>query len=493
MGMSDFFADGGPLDPAVLERMALAHFPEWQQEKIPGDAGEHGFHAEQISNAYQPLSQAVLPADHRLPKVEGSEAIRPQLLSHTAAGMFDIAAIRGDFPILAEMVAGKPLIWLDNAATTQKPACVIERLAQYYRKENSNIHRAAHTLAAKATDGYEEARGSIARFVGASSADEIVFVRGATEAVNLVAQTYGRMTLRPGDEVAVSLLEHHANIVPWQMICGQIGAGLRVLPVDKQGQVDLAAAGKIIGSRTKIVALGHVSNALGTITPVREIAELAHRHDAVVLVDGAQSIPHLPIDVGALDCDFFVFSGHKLFGPTGIGVLYGKEAYLREMPPYQGGGNMIADVSFGRTIYRDPPHRFEAGTGNIAAAIGLGEAVKYLSQVGMDNIACYEQQLLAYGTEAFLRVPGLRLIGTAKEKTGILSFVMEGFSIAEIGRAVSAAGIAVRAGHHCAQPIVRFFGLEGTVRPSLAFYNTKEELDELAAVLKRLRLQSHVF
>jgi cysteine desulfurase / selenocysteine lyase len=399
---------------------------------------------------------------------------------------FDVQAVRRDFPILAERVNGQPLIWLDNAATTQKPTAVIERLTHFYRHENSNVHRAAHALAGRATDAYEGARGTVARFLGAASPQEIVFVRGTTEAINLVAQAWGRQNVGAGDEIVVSLLEHHANIVPWQQLAAERGARIRVIPVDSRGQICLDAYQKLLSDRTKLVAISQVSNALGTITPVHEVIALAHRVGARVLVDGAQSVAHLAVDVRTLDADFFVFSGHKVFGPTGIGALYGKSEILESMAPWQGGGNMIADVTFERTRYQEPPARFEAGTGNIADAVGLAAALDYLERLGLANVERYEHELLSYGTEVLQSVPGLHLIGTALTKASVLSFVLDGYSPAEVASALNREGIAVRAGHHCAQPIVRHFGHEATVRPSLAFYNTSAELDALAAVLRRL-------
>jgi cysteine desulfurase/selenocysteine lyase len=399
---------------------------------------------------------------------------------------FDVQAVRRDFPILAERINGRPLVWLDNAATTQKPQAVIDRLDYFYRHENSNIHRAAHELAARATDAYESARSKVARFLGAGSADEIVFVRGATEAINLVAQTFGRQHIGAGDEIVVSLLEHHANIVPWQQIAAEKGAKIRVIPVDDSGQILLEEYRKLLTDKTKLVAISQVSNALGTITPVQEIVDLAHRVGARVLVDGAQSVSHLRVNVSSMDADFFVLSGHKLFAPTGIGVLYGKKDLLDSLPPWQGGGNMIADVTFERTIYQPAPARFEAGTGNIADAVGLGAAIDYLERIGLENIGRYEHGLLAYATRALQSIPGLRLIGTARDKASVLSFVLDGYRPEEVGKALNAEGIAVRSGHHCAQPILRRFGLEATVRPSLAFYNTCEEVDALVAVVRRL-------
>ncbi len=399
---------------------------------------------------------------------------------------FDAHVFKRDFPILQETVNGRPLVWLDNGATTQKPQCVIDRLAHFYKHENSNIHRAAHTLAARSTDAYEAAREKVRAFINAPSVKDIVFVRGATEAINLVAQAWGRRNIGEGDEIVVSHLEHHANIVPWQQLAAEKGAKLRVAPVDDHGQILLDEYEKLLGPKTKIVAFTQVSNALGTITPVAEMTALAHRHGAKVLVDGAQGICHLPVDVQALDADFYAFSGHKMFAPTGVGVLYGKADVLEAMPPWQGGGNMIADVTFEKTIFQGPPDRFEAGTGTIADAVGLGAAIDYLSRIGMANVAAHEHELLSYGTEQLLTVPGLKLIGTAKEKAGILSFVLDGCRSEDVGKALDREGIAVRAGHHCAQPILRRFGLESTVRPSLALYNTHDDIDALVDALRRL-------
>ncbi|AOJ84036.1 cysteine desulfurase [Burkholderia savannae] len=399
---------------------------------------------------------------------------------------FDVNAIRRDFPILSERVNGKPLVWFDNAATTHKPQAVIDRLAYFYAHENSNIHRAAHTLAGRATDAYEHARATVQRFIGAASPDEIVFVRGTTEAINLIAKTWGVRNVGEGDEIVVSHLEHHANIVPWQQLAASKGATLRVIPVDDTGQVLLDEYRKLLNDRTKIVSVTQVSNALGTVVPVKEIVELAHRAGAKALVDGAQSISHMRVDVQALDADFFVFSGHKIYGPTGIGVVYGKRALLDDMPPWQGGGNMIADVTFERTVFQPPPNRFEAGTGNIADAVGLGAALEYVTRVGIENIARYEHDLLAYATGVLAPVPGVRLVGTARDKASVLSFVLKGYETEEVGRALNEEGVAVRSGHHCAQPILRRFGLEATVRPSLAFYNTCDEVDAMVDVVRGL-------
>ncbi len=408
-------------------------------------------------------------------------------IQRLAGTPFDPHAIKREFPILAETVNGRPLVWLDNAATTQKPWAVIERLSYFYEHENSNIHRAAHTLAARATEAYESARESVRRFVNASSTSEIVFVRGATEGINLVAQSWGRRNVEAGDEIVVTWLEHHANIVPWQQLCLERGARLRVAPVDDRGQVILEEYEKILGPKTRLVAFTQVSNAIGTVTPVREMVEIAHRYGARVLVDGAQAVSHMRVDVQAIDCDFYVFSGHKVFAPTGIGVVYGLRDLLAAMPPWQGGGNMIQDVTFERSTYQGPPARFEAGTGNIADAVGLGAALDWLSRVGLEAVAGYEHELLAYATECLKTVPGLTLIGTAPDKAGVLSFVLAGQKTEEVGGLLDREGIAVRSGHHCAQPILRRFGLESTVRASLAPYNTREDIDALVAALQRLQ------
>lgn len=400
--------------------------------------------------------------------------------------IFDVNAIRADFPILAETVNGKPLIWFDNAATTQKPQSVIDRLAYFYAHENSNIHRAAHELAARATDAYEDAREAVRRFIGAPKSEQIIFVRGTTEAINLVAYAWGGKHLGPGDEIVITHLEHHANIVPWQLLSQTTGAVLRVAPVDDAGNLLLGEFEKLLGPKTKLVAATHVSNALGTVTPVHDIVELGHRYGARVLIDGAQSIPHVPIDVQALGADFFVFSGHKIFGPTGIGVLYGTEEALEETPPWQGGGNMIADVTLDRAIYQGIPNKFEAGTGNIADAVGLGEALRYVERVGIERIAAYEHALLDYATPRLADIPGVRLVGTAQEKASVLSFVLAGHEPLEVGKALNSEGIAVRAGHHCAQPILRRLGLEATVRPSFAFYNTFDEIDVFLRAVRRI-------
>ena len=410
-------------------------------------------------------------------------------ITTSAHPAFDANLVRKDFPILRELVNGRPLIWFDNAATTQKPQAVIDRISYFYQHENSNIHRAAHELAARATDAYEEARESVRRFINAPSVDNIVFVRGTTEAINLVAKTWGKKHLSEGDEIVISHLEHHANIVPWQQLCQETGAKLKVAPVDNSGQILLDEYQKLLTPKVKLVSFTQVSNALGTVTPAAEMIQMAHRAGAKVLLDGAQSVSHMRTDVQGLDPDFFVFSGHKVFGPTGIGALYGKADVLKDMPAWQGGGNMIQDVTFDKTVYHEAPSKFEAGTGNIADAVGLGAAIEYVERIGIDNIARYEHELLVYATAALNKVPGLHLIGTAQNKASVLSFNLDGYKSEEVGAALNQEGIAVRSGHHCAQPILRRFGVETTVRPSLAFYNTYAEIDVLVSAL--LRLSAH--
>ncbi|HAV5576148.1 TPA: cysteine desulfurase [Acinetobacter baumannii] len=404
----------------------------------------------------------------------------------SSAQPLDVHAIRRDFPILQERVNGRPLVWFDNAATTQKPQRVIDRIAYFYQHENSNIHRAAHELAARATDAYEHARNVVARFIGAPSSKEIIFVRGTTEGINLIAKTWGEQNIGEGDEIIVSHLEHHANIVPWYQLTKKTGAKLRVIPVDDTGQIILEELPKLINERTKLLSITQVSNALGTVPPVAEVIKIAHAKGVRVLVDGAQSVSHIPTNVQALDADFFVFSGHKVFGPTGIGAVYAKPELLENMPVWEGGGNMIQDVTFEQVVYQPAPNKFEAGTGNIADAVGLGAALEYVESLGIHNIARYERDLLEYGQNALSSVSGLRLIGTAHHKASVMSFTLQGYSTEQVGKALNQHGIAVRSGHHCAQPILRRFGVEQTVRPSLAFYNTTEEIDLLVSVLHQL-------
>lgn len=406
----------------------------------------------------------------------------------TGVRPFDPRAIRRDFPILQQNVNGRPLVWLDNGATTQKPQSVIDRLVYFYENENSNIHRGAHTLAARSTDAYEAARAKVRAFINAPSPDSIIFVRGTTEGINLIAKAWGGRNVGEGDEIVITHLEHHANIVPWQQLAAEKGAVLKVAPVDNSGQIILAEYEKLFTPRTRVASMTQVSNALGTVAPIADMVAIAHRHGAIAIVDGAQSVSHMPIDVQALDADFFVFSGHKMFAPTGIGAVYGRPSILEAMPPWQGGGNMIQDVTFEKTTFHGAPARFEAGTGNIADAVGLGAAIDYLMTIGMSNIAAYEHELLGYLTQGLLSVPGLRIIGTANEKAGVASFVLDDCRVEDVGKALAAEGIAVRAGHHCAQPILRRFGLEATVRPSLALYNTTDDVDALVTTL--LRIQS---
>ncbi|MGC9985338.1 MAG: family 2A encapsulin nanocompartment cargo protein cysteine desulfurase [Polyangia bacterium] len=426
------------------------------------------------------------PSDISLVETKEVTPVSPSLNKPLRQAGFDPYAVRREFPILNERVNGRRLVWLDNAATTQKPQTVIDRLSYFYAHENSNIHRAAHTLAARATDAYESARATVARFLGASSARDIVFVRGATEAINLVAQAWGAQFVSAGDEIVITHLEHHANIVPWQQLCAKTGARLLVAPVNDRGEIILEAYGKLLCPRTKMVALTQVSNALGTITPAQQMVAMAHAVGACTLVDGAQAVAHFPVNVRALDSDFYVFSGHKIYAPTGIGALYGKPEVLDSMPPWQGGGNMIKDVTFARTTYHPAPARFEAGTGNIADAVGLGAALDWLDNLGHERAAAYEHELLNYATAELSKVPGLTIIGTSPSKAGVISFVLAGHKTEELGSALDREGIAVRSGHHCAQPILRRFGLEATVRASLAPYNVCEDIDILVAALKRL-------
>jgi len=410
----------------------------------------------------------------------------PTNASAATLSAFDVEALRRDFPALHQRVNGHPLVWLDNAATTHKPQSVLDATATFYGRDNSNIHRAAHTLAARSTELFEKGREKVRQFLGAASSREIVFVRGTTEAINLVAQSYGRQHIGAGDEILLTRLEHHANIVPWQILAQQTGAILRVAPINDRGEVIVEEFAKLLSSRTKIVSLAHVSNALGTILPLEQLIPLAHARGVPVLVDGAQSTPHLPINVQALDVDFYVFSGHKVFGPTGIGALYGKAPLLDTMPPWQGGGHMIRDVTFERTVYQHAPEKFEAGTPDIAGVVGLTAAIEYLFQVGIPALAAYEHSLLEYATHALSTIPGLRPVGTALNKASVLSFVLPDLSNESIARHLDRHGIAVRAGHHCALPAHRHFGLESSVRPSLAFYNNRADVDALVAALRSL-------
>jgi len=403
------------------------------------------------------------------------------------ASSLDVRKIREDFPILKQGIRGKPLVYLDNAASTQKPKMVIDAICHTYLTEYSNIHRGVHLLSELCTKAYEDTRVVLQHFLNAGSSKEIVFVRGATEGINLVAQSYGRKHVGAGDEVVISALEHHSNIVPWQMLCEEKGARLRVIPMNDAGELLPDEYEKLLSAKTKIVAIGHVSNALGTINPVKQMIRMANDKGIPVLIDGAQAVPHLKVDVRDLDADFYVFSGHKIYGPSGIGVLYGKSQLLEDMPPYQGGGDMISSVTFEKTTYNALPYKFEAGTPNIGGTIGLGAAIDYVKQIGLDNIAAYEHDLLTYATELLTQIPGVRIIGTAKDKAAVISFVIEGVHPHDVGTILDQDGIAVRTGHHCAQPVMDRFGIPATARASFAFYNTREEIDALAAGIKKVK------
>jgi len=410
----------------------------------------------------------------------------PSRLATHRSAPFDVERLRKDFPILEQRINGHPLVYLDNAATTQKPRVVIEAISRYYEQDNANIHRGVHQLSERATHDFEAARSRVQRFVNAAEAREIIFVRGTTEAINLVAQSFGRSQLATGDEILITGMEHHSNIVPWQMLCAERGARLRVVPIDDRGELAWDALEAELGPRTRLLALAHVSNALGTLNPIGKITALAHERGIPVLVDGAQAVSHLPVDVQAIGCDFYAFSGHKLFGPTGIGVLYGRAALLEEMPPWQGGGDMIASVSFEKTTYNVLPFKFEAGTPAIAGAIGLARAIDYVEQVGLEQISLHEHDLLAYATEAISEIAGVQLIGTAREKAAVLSFVMKEIHPHDIGTVLNEEGIAIRTGHHCAQPVMERFGIPATARASFAFYNTREEVDALVRGLRQV-------
>ena len=408
------------------------------------------------------------------------------LTKETVAG-FDVEALREDFPVLKQTVHGKPLVYLDSAATAQKPSVVVEAIRRFHEVDCANIHRGVHELSQRSTAAYEETRTKVRRFLHAKSTDELIFVRGTTEGVNLVSSSWGRKFVNRGDEIIISAMEHHSNIVPWQMLCEERGATLRVIPMNDRGELLIDEYEKLLNARTRMVAVTHVSNVLGTINPVQQIVDMAHNAGALALIDGAQAAPHMKIDVQALDADFYALSGHKVFGPTGIGILYGKSKLLNAMPPYQGGGDMIKVVTFAKTIYNDLPYKFEAGTPNIAGGIGLGAALDYVNRIGLEEIGAYEQQLLEYGTDALSAIPGLRIIGTAREKAAVLSFVMEGIHPHDIGTVLDKQGIAVRTGHHCAQPVMDFYNVPATTRASFAFYNTFGEIDALVAGLKKVK------
>jgi cysteine desulfurase / selenocysteine lyase len=471
------------LDEATLTRLAGDVLASFAAEALPGLDSSMAAPADTRPGSWNLGPPSYYFIDDE--QLGGRHAARPSTQAIPDAA-FAVDAVRSDFPILGMRTGGRPLVWLDNAATTQKPRQVIDRIAYFYRHENSNVHRGAHFLAARATDAYEDARAKVAEFIGAPASDSVIFTRGTTESINLVAQAWGNGHIGRGDEIVLSQLEHHANIVPWQQLADRVGARLRVIPVDDAGQLMLDRYFALLSDRTKLVATAHVSNVLGTVVPVEQMISAAHQAGALVLVDGAQAVAHMPVDVLALDADFYAFSGHKVFGPTGVGVLYAKPEILAEMPPWQGGGNMISDVTFERTRYQKSPAKFEAGTGSIADAVGLGAALDYLTKLGMTNIRGYEQQLIAYAMRLISTVPGIRLIGTAPDKASTLSFVLESHSPADIGAALDQQGIAVRAGHHCAQPILRRYALESAVRPSLAMYNTCAEVDQLVAALHKI-------
>jgi len=420
-----------------------------------------------------PQQAVVSPAHEREPR--GEEVV------------LDVASIRAQFPILDQSIHGKPLVYLDNAATTQKPVAVLDAVDAYYRRDNANVHRGVHTLSERATAAFEAARAQVARFIGARDSSEIVFTRGATESLNLVAFSFGDKFLREGDEVLLTEMEHHSNIVPWQMACARTGAKLRVAPINDRGELDVDAFGKMLGPHTKLVAITHVSNALGTVNPVARLAEMAHAAGAKVVVDGAQALPHTAVDVTALDCDFYAFSGHKVYAPMGVGALYARRELLEAMPPWQGGGDMILSVTFDKTLYNVPPYKFEAGTPDVAGAVGLAAALGWLQAIGLDRVASHEQDLLAYAERALLAVPGVQLIGTAADKAGVQSFILDGIHPHDVGTILDYQGVAIRTGHHCAQPVMQRFGIAATARASFAVYNTRDDVDRLVAGLHEVR------
>jgi SufS family cysteine desulfurase len=478
--------DGGKLIPTSGEHNLVKppSMPSLANQKAAGDTPHPATDSLPLDE-FPESSNIPFSAPHS-ENASGFYFLREETTASEPSSAFNVYTVRQDFPILHQTIHGKPLIWLDNAATTQKPQSVIDTLSQYYQHYNSNVHRGAHTLASLATEGYENARKKVQKFLGAGSPEEIIFVRGTTEAINLVAQTYGRKHVKQGDEIVLTTLEHHANIVPWQMLCQEKGSTLRVVPITDSGEIILEEYAKLLGPQTRIVAITHVSNVLGTVLPVREMAAMAHYHGATVVVDGAQSVSHFRVNVHELDSDFYVFSGHKLFAPTGIGVVYGKKAMLEEMPPWQGGGAMIDKVTFEKTTYSKPPTKFEAGTGNIADAIGLGAALDYLERIGHEAMAQYEQMLMSYAIEALSTIPGLRHYGTAPGKVGVLAFNIPGIRPEDMAKYLDSEGIAARAGHHCAQPTMERFGVTGMVRPSIAFYNTIEEIDVLVNAIRKV-------
>ena len=495
----------GIQDPGLelLRQAAQKYCPEELQEVRQSVLPDEALNLEELATGFKALlaggsGYGELPyigdedaSTSSLPKDDGfgigiPETQKLRDLHYEEADTLNSEQIKRDFPVLQQKVNGHDLVWLDNGATTQKPNQVIDKISEYYRTYNSNIHRGAHTLAARATDAYEEAREKVQRFINAATSEEIIFVRGTTEGINLVAQAYGRQFLTPGDEVIVSELDHHANIVPWQRVCQEKGATLRAIPTDQNGDLVLSELERLITPRTRFVSVGHVNNTYGTINDVRRIIEIAHAHNIPVLIDGAQSIAHTPVDVQQLGADFFVFSGHKIYGPNGIGVVYGRKELLDKMQPWQGGGNMIKDVTIERTEYNQPPARFEAGTPNVADAIGLGAALDYVSKIGLRNIEQHEHQLTEYAREQLAQIPGLTLLANPKNRVSVVSFVLDGIPVPEVGTLLDKEGIAVRAGHHCAQPALRALGYEMSVRPTFALYNTREDVDKLVIAIKKI-------
>ena len=498
------YAQAPPADGGVLEQLrALAqqYCPEELQTERKAILPDEELHLEELEAGFKALlgggspfpdlSPGPLPQGTLLPKEDGfgigiPESQKLRNMHYEEVDTLNSEQIKKDFPVLQQKVNGHDLVWLDNGATTQKPNQVIDKISDYYRTYNSNIHRGAHTLAARATDAYEEAREKVQRFINAATSEEIIFVRGTTEGINLVAQTYGRQYLTPGDEVIVSELDHHANIVPWQRVCQEKGCTLKAIPTDKNGDLVLSEFERLITPRTRFVSVGHVNNTFGTINDVQRIIDIAHSHTIPVLIDGAQSIAHTPVDVQQLGADFFVFSGHKIYGPNGIGVVYGRKDLLDKMQPWQGGGNMIKDVTIERTEYNVPPARFEAGTPNVADAIGLGAALDYVAHLGIRNIEAHEHKLTEYAREQLAQIPGLTLLGNPKQRVSVVSFVLDGIPVPEVGTLLDKEGIAVRAGHHCAQPALRALGYEMSVRPTFALYNTREDVDKLVIAVKKI-------
>ena len=477
----------------LLRQVAEKYCPEELQQERQATVPDEKLDLSSFSWVFgSPLTEAPEQVNHSSHSDVAEGGLRPlgeaelSNLHYEEVDTLNSDEIKKDFPVLQQKVNGNDLVWLDNGATTQKPLLVIDKISEYYKTYNSNIHRGAHTLAARATDAYEEAREKVQRYINASSSEEIIFVRGTTEGINLVAQTYGRQYLTPGDEVIVSTLDHHANIVPWQQVCHERGCQLKAIPVDQNGDLILSELERLITPRTRFVSVGHVNNTFGTINDVRRIIDIAHGHNIPVLIDGAQSIAHTPVDVQQLGADFFVFSGHKIYGPNGIGVVYGRKDILDKMQPWQGGGNMIKDVTIERTEYNQPPARFEAGTPNVADAIGLGAALDYVSRIGLRNIERHEHQLTEYAREQLSRIKGLTLIGNPKNRISVVSFVIDGIPVPEVGTLLDKEGIAVRAGHHCAQPALRALGYEASVRPTFALYNTREDVDKLVDAVRKI-------